>query len=481
MVMHYHEDYQRPSFMSLSSRRLIPAVIFIFLLYFHSQTRSFLELSFLEKSQSTSNSSSYVSDHTLSVGDPTEDVLRIWKRYKQEHSVDALRAETTGDSFSPRKSPRKFAVGFYSCPLQAGNRLHHFMNSLIWAVITNRTLLWKYYDQTTCNVVGQMYAEKICQAANQETDCRQVLKRAHWLPALQEWKAYYKLPYPITLSYWTTHQAQATHRFWYNGAENETGVADSIPARLVDFPQMLGQDASILSHKQQREELLSSTEAQLRAKVLVGAGADFLYGLMFFESFAFQPQVSVPVDFARSRNSTDTMRENISKGIDGVGAGGINVVVHSRHSDKSDDGSSIKREVLCLERILSDHVHEPCQVMLLSDRPLTLKNIILHLNDRYPHCEPLVAPHDIGVSFTEEHGPFSGMGFYQDLVMVANHTRLVLAGKVAFVGTKRRSSSQLVREIMTYELHQHARSVRSNKQQNLTACYLEDVEPKQNL
>ena len=47
--------------------------------------------------------------------------LQILQQYQRWHSREALRND---------KDPkRRYAVAYYSCPLQAGNRLHHFMNS----------------------------------------------------------------------------------------------------------------------------------------------------------------------------------------------------------------------------------------------------------------------------------------------------------------------------------------------------------------
>lgn len=43
--------------------------------------------------------------------------LKIMEQYKALHSVDAL---------TKHPHNRKFAVIFYTCPVQAGNRLHHF-------------------------------------------------------------------------------------------------------------------------------------------------------------------------------------------------------------------------------------------------------------------------------------------------------------------------------------------------------------------
>ena len=112
-------------------------------------------------------------------------VFRIWNEYKRQHSVEQLRRELHDNTTTSNN--RTFAIAFYSCPLQAGNRLHHFFNSILWAVITNRTVLWKYYDEETCNTFGKGYVSSICKKANKEKDCNQVLERSRWIPSYDEW------------------------------------------------------------------------------------------------------------------------------------------------------------------------------------------------------------------------------------------------------------------------------------------------------
>jgi hypothetical protein len=121
-----------------------------------------------------------------------------------------------------------------------------------------------------------------------------------------------------------------------------------------------------------------------------------------------------------------------------------------------DDGSKIKRGKLCFDKLLqSQNYASLCQVLLLSDQP--------NLSQKYPHCLAMVAPHDTGKSFRSEHGPFAGIGFFQDLAFVANQTLRMPTAITAVVGSKHRSSSQLVREIVAYQLHQQPRNQRGDE------------------
>ncbi len=395
------------------------------------------------------------------------DVMKVLNDYKREHSSFALREEAS----SARDTSRKFAVGYYSCPLQAGNRLHHFMNSLIWAVVTNRTLLWKYYDKKTCGEVGTSYAHKICGAANSVRDCDKILKRAEWLPAFDQWSPKLNLSIPLSLSYWTTHEPSKKHKFWFDGAESEAGRADSTESVLIDFPQMLGQDSWILHSERKRKMLLTSAEAQGRAEQLFRAGTDYLYGHLFYDCFSFQPSVSIPVfrehNYSKRINSTKELHSPFDESSEN-----ITVVLHSRHSSISDAGTKISREAHCLDQLLKG-VKGFCQVMLLSDRPKTLTAVREYLYTHHSNCHVLIAPHDIGFSFSKEHGPFSGSGFYQDLAMVSNQTLHVPTTITAFIGSKHRSSSELVRELMTFQIGQQTGIEYTSA--NLTTCFLEDT------
>jgi len=60
-------------------------------------------------------------------------------------------------------------VAEYSCPERLGNRMHEFLNAMILAVVTNRTLLWSY--------VGGA-------AALNQSECPRLLTRAPWIPSV---------------------------------------------------------------------------------------------------------------------------------------------------------------------------------------------------------------------------------------------------------------------------------------------------------
>ena len=209
--------------------------------------------------------------------------LRVLGQYKVWHSQQALLEKS-------KVERRKYAVAYYSCPMQAGNRLHHFMNAIIWGMVTNRTILWKYYDKKTClNVSRGMYDGRICMAANTEADCNKTLQRASWLPSLDEWapKLFGNDTVIRPLSVWSTTipfnmERARTRRVqpWKEGYEKYRNV-DILSDEIVDFGQMLGQDAgNTLRRRKPRELLLHSNFSRSVAEQLTSLGADFLYGMV---------------------------------------------------------------------------------------------------------------------------------------------------------------------------------------------------------
>jgi hypothetical protein len=115
--------------------------------------------------------------------------LQLLQEYQLHHSEESL-----------RHSPgcRKFLVAHYRCPESAGNRLHEFTNSYLWAVLLNRTLLWKYMDDRLCTKLQHKFHfvndEEQCTLNNTAHDCAKVLERAPWIPSYDEWQGLLGLP-----------------------------------------------------------------------------------------------------------------------------------------------------------------------------------------------------------------------------------------------------------------------------------------------
>jgi hypothetical protein len=523
-----------------------------------------------------------------------ENILRLWRAYRREHSEAALVKEWydhqrqlhelyqsrngtlnesgvstwqnttrrpinyTSSTSGQQEHQRRYALALYSCPFQAGNRMHHFFNSVVWAVITNRTVLWKYYDKRACQRLGSKYSRRICEAANTEADCAKVLDRASWIPSYDQWwRPIREMTSSLSssqnasnttrtsgileVSYWSTYDKLPHHRLWYDGAEALAGLADTITAPVVVYGQMLGQEASILQNPRKRNRLLTTSQARDRAEVLLSLGADFLYGLIFHETLSIRLGQSAtttttnhddsPPSLSQSNqqrlnststsagtssgNTTTTYLEEKGHSLSEAGADSmktITIALHSRHSNVEDDGSNIRREVNCIHKLLQE-IQETrqywddfnastmseiqCRVILMSDRNSTLNLLMEYLaqdnlrqqqqllpenllqqpsgGNRTPStlvtamishsplpfpCRGIVVEHtNVSHSFKEEHGPFAGAGYFQDLALAASQARH------GFIGANR-SSSMLVRELIEYHRHMEAYYAWQDKKTN---------------
>ena len=350
--------------------------------------------------------------------------LRVLMEYQQLHSVEAMERQP---------EHRKYAIGFYSCPLQAGNRLHSFFNSLLWAILTNRTLLWQYIDPNACR--HHQVPHPFCQVPNTKEECDRVLTRASWIPSYDEWATPLGLDNqePVLLSHWTTHPKDVGKHAWIGGDEKYAGIDENEHSPEVIFPPMVGKKTWI-KKRENREYLLHTYSARKTSDRLVEEGVEFLYGMLFRHTFQINDEIV--------NNSTDASTP-------------FSIALHSRHSNDSKDGFNIEHEIQCLKLMLKNATTLPCQVYLLSDRPQTLIRLRKWLHENYPNCTAHVADHSVDRSWRAEHGPWAGQGYFQDLA-------LAIRARDGFIGTVRsntggyRSSSDLVLELIEYDRRMEA-------------------------
>jgi hypothetical protein len=125
-------------------------------------------------------------------------IMSLWLIANENTKLEKEWMDCGNSTPCPLLERRKFIVGTYSCPLEAGNRLHKFMNSLVWAVLTRRTFLWDYFDQEACRLEQEELAEGTCDSfLNTEEECQDILILNDWVPSWQVWKQRLQLPTPI--------------------------------------------------------------------------------------------------------------------------------------------------------------------------------------------------------------------------------------------------------------------------------------------
>ena len=368
----------------------------------------------------------------------------------------------------PTLANRKFMVAYYSCPIQAGNRMHHFLNGMFWGMVSNRTLLWHYYDEETCHDIGAAHDPKLCDMVQTEEICGQVLHRADWIPSAKEWSRTLNLPLPELASWWSTHMPPKNDRKtgervdrrdkfqkkrhpWKEGNEKYTGL-DKYAQRVLHIGQQHSWEAAVLKAEDHRRYLLNTTEARQRAEVLVSSSIPFLYGMMFDYAFSYAPQIR---PYPGNTAAPDTT---------------ITIGLHSRHALASDDGSNITEETRCLLKLLKDRDDKPCAVYIMSDREATVNSIKHHV-ENVLMCTAVADTSPKGTKRVGFQGKFSEMGnnvggFYKELALVSS-------AQYGFVGGQR-SSSHLLEEQMYYN------AVREGKDPP-KSCYLPDPTSKRAL
>ena len=404
-----------------------------------SSSSSYLKYQQLEKDAATKNSSTATMEAEATIPSwPPLEPVRIVNEYKQQHSHQTLMKifeESTSENGS-----RKFALVPYQCPDRAGNFLHNMFNSMIWSIITNRTILWIYDSPHEQNTVE---------------DCQQVLKRSQWIPSWDEWSLKLNLDDPVPV-------------IWENNLDDQEGEEYQEP-QVVVFPQIqdtFHYDEELHSHLERiswRDHPMKrkidlarikamSQNVQDRANALYKEGIDFLLGLLFRQSFELL--VEPPDNFNPGWTSIEQE--------DGV----VSIALHSRHPVNGDDGTFLDDEKFCLNQLLTKHYFRRpkhlkwgCQIHLMSDRKATVDILSKYVQTEF-NCTPIVASRKISSSIPLEddslleHGPWAGIGFLEDL-KAASYARTAIVGSIS------RSSFMLIDELVDYE--QRMLSWRQNK------------------
>ena len=319
--------------------------------------------------------------------------VQVFEQYQKWHSVESLRRDP---------HHRHYSIVFYSCPNQAGNRLHHYMNSVVWSILTNRTMLWKYWDTAACQQFGRCTPPYVCQAAKTVHDCDAILSRAPWIPSYDEWhpllfnasssaqKNEETEVIPFQIPFHAVHP-KITGRFsqnpcypWGPGDDDTVrGVDVSYNNRtLVYFPELQYRN-TYLTDPSVAHELLWSNRSRAINRKLLRFGVDFLYGMLFRNSFELTDAIraTVPKEawHFHDNNNNDNPKErhttvDLSSSPPGRTDDYYTISLHSRHADDSLDGCNVVPEKTCLQRLAAKYQKKSsCQSHVRSE-----------LYDRYP-------------------------------------------------------------------------------------------------
>jgi hypothetical protein len=399
-------------------------------------------------------------------GDPLAilEPIQVLKQYQKEHSTRALQQDTDA-------TERKFLVAYYYGPDRAGNILHNFFNSIMWAVATNRTVLWEYYvDRGHSNSVQ---------------DCEKYLKRNPWLPSYSEWSRKLRLaaPVPVRAHDMLSSLAQVVvapqiRDIYPKNAKIARVKWSDDPAHLLQerpHPWSLN-FLTRWSWSWRNSNNVIQVEQERIIRRLYSRGLVFLYGMLFQACFTIAVNTTATTA-GRPHNSATRPTDT-------------SIALHSRHTVAADDGSYVEDEIACLQKLLlptAKASFTPCWVYLMSDRPKTLELLSAWLLAR--NCTPVVTSTSINTStinkdttlqphastfetttfhkhnnnnnnnqhassssiLLDEHGPRSGAGFLEDLIMASAARTGFIGVEARQQGLPARSSTALVLEKIEYD------------------------------
>lgn len=350
---------------------------------------------------------------------------------------------------------RKFMLVYYSCPSEAGNRLHWFMNSVIWGMVTNRTVLWRYLDVEVCDSLRQHNATRFhvlnssCgHRPNHKEDCDHSLNLAKWLPSFDTWNERLQLD---NNSHGTDTNDNDDSRYSIFVDPPDANVTShddpDSNIRLIQIGDRYRfRDVKHFSKAAKDDPSMSKVMSQLEHH-----GHFFLYGMLLETVFSF-PQHIQP-------SHTTLQQQPTSKDTK-------TVAIHVRHISAMDKGGNIEVETACLYKLLKDH-QGPCATYLLSDRPLAVE-LLSNVSRDVFNCTPITTNHDskvqqekqsfsFGASYQKdlEHGPNAGAGFFRDLALAAHARHGFVTSRMEQKRGKNktialRSSSALLLELMEY-------------------------------
>ena len=350
-------------------------------------------------------------------GDPT-DPLHVIRHHSDLPAPLLVLKDYMNHVVSNKEAP--VAIVHYACPLQAGNRLHQFLNGFLWAILTQRKIVWEYFSPEVCQQQLQnsiMFDDKICPHMNRVEECDRILPRQHWIPAYSP----DDYPEPVHLNFWSTRpRGFNAYKFlddpWQPGYEKYSGI-DANNATVVVFPLMRERQTPLV-HPKTRDYLLHTFAARERATLLTSLGMDFLYGML--------------------------LRATFDWGMPSYEAQAFSVGLHSRHDRVNDTGRDIGREVNCLNQLLRRRQPEQaCRLYVMSDRSETVERL-RRMIETQGNCTLHTSNPTEGASWLSEHGPWSGAGFFDDWKLLATKVQH------GFVGTNDRSSTHLVASVIAY-------------------------------
>jgi len=365
--------------------------------------------------KSTSNrTATNMTTTTTTTTTPTKPPLlpmQVMNEYIAQHNAHAVRLHPENRTY--------FRVEF-GCPRQAGVQAANFMNAFLLAVASNRTLLFEYRGLRKWIRNGEN-TQAICEKAFDIADWMPVLNRV--FPGHGAVRDGATKPVPgvppakyvgnATILSYTKSWGFADYRGEWHGVMNLLN-----PKASAHFTESMGLSVPLKDDK--------------RIQDLYSEGPLFLYGMLFMRGFSFTKEVM------------DSIQKDLPPQADDPNV--FSIGLHSRHSVTADNGSDVRSEISCIKRVLAspEAQNKTCLLYIMSDREATITN----LTNSTQHSCTVAAVTRPKVHTTAaatgpaEHGPFAGLGYFQDAALVM-HAQSAMLGRS-------RSSTNFVVTMMEY-------------------------------
>ena len=237
-------------------------------------------------------------------------------------NTDKVQQDNTTQTHSFKDSckalaERKYIVGVYSCPLEAGNRLHRFMNALLWAVLTNRTFLYRYHDYGTCieyDEGGDMCSTRF---EAHPSDCDNVLHITPWVASYDIWNERLQLNPVVRAQIHMKGQGQVVD-------QNTLPYDEPTLSKVIRTGwQFKPNPSNILLAKEGVSPHLSLQTNQQRLIELKSLGVYFVYGMLFEALFSLDSQL-LPDRSSIAESTAEVEQQTY--------------VLHSRHTNAGENG-----------------------------------------------------------------------------------------------------------------------------------------------
>ena len=408
---------------------------------------------------------------SLHASAPLPPPLQAMHDYIRQHNVDVVLSELDHPQSRPLSHQRLYTVVYFSCPHSSGNWLHNFVATVNWAMLMNRTLVYKYMDANECNALRNSMEWKFelqrCRppAANRMEDCvPKLLTQASWMPSYDQvgrrlqWnqRSLTRLPRLATTDYVERQQRSKT-----------TPIALDNYTYYSQFPLVAMYPwLKRLSHLYEqpaarKQQIMHQSTLDYLDHELYAWGLPFYNGMVLRSMFDFAPAMKQEVQRMLDQQSPTTGSDDSES---------FSVVLHSRHAALREAGCFMEREQACLEAILqrqrkveSNVASSGCSVTILSDRFCTINNLKAWLKYRHGgSCRVITADHGAIRSansssynydvFLTEHGPFSADGsFFIDVLLASLTARHGMIGELEpREGNRWRTSSELIEDFVAY-------------------------------